>query len=256
MTFEDLQNANESIEATLLKNEKTGKEIGYYAEVNQRIKAFRMLYPEGTIETEMLSNENGVCVFKASIYANYTILDDGNIRTTKVVLGTGHAYEKENSTFINKTSYIENCETSAVGRALAMCGIGIDKSIASAEEVINAVNNQDPTKEDAEKYLITFGKYNGKLLSEVIKDSWYKNYLLNGNDDYIKKCIELLTGEKIPSQDEQQERLELINDLNGLVELTNTDYEKLLGHYKVESNADMTTEQLKEAVEKLREKLC
>lgn len=244
MTYEDLQKANESINATLLKNEKTGKEIGYYAEVNQRIKVFRMLYPEGTIETKMLSNENGVCVFKAEIFA-----DD-------ILLGTGHAYEKENSTFINKTSYIENCETSAVGRALAMCGIGIDKSIASAEEVINAVNNQDPTKEDAEKYVITFGKYNGKLLNEVIKDSWYKNYLLSGNDEYIKKCIELLTGEKIPSLDEQQERLELINDLNGLVELTNTDYEKLLAHYKVESNADMTTEQLKEAIEKLRGKLC
>jgi hypothetical protein len=253
MTFENLQKANESIEATLLKNEKTGKEIGYYAEVNQRIKAFRMLYPEGTIKTEMLSNENGVCIFRASIII--PLLDDEGKLVDTYLLGTGHAYEKENSTFINKTSYIENCETSAVGRALAMCGIGIDKSIASAEEVINAVNNQDPTKEDAEKYVITFGKYNGKLLSEVIKDSWYKNYLLNGNDEYIKKCIELLTGEKMPSQDEQQERLELINDLNGLVELTNTDYEKLLAHYKVESNADMTTEQLKEAIEKLKEKL-
>ncbi len=252
MTFEDLQKANESIEATLLKNEKTGKEIGYYAEVNQRIKAFRMLYPEGTIETEMLSNENGICVFKASVYAYKQ-----DIPTQRqLLLGTGHAYEKENSTYINKTSYIENCETSAVGRALAMCGIGIDKSIASAEEVINAVNNQDPTKEDAENYVITFGKYNGKLLSEVIKDSWYKNYLLNGDNEYIKKCIELLTGEKMPNEEEQQERLELINDLNGLVELTNTDYEKLLAHYKVESNSEMTTEQLKEAIERLRDKLC
>ena len=251
MTFEDLQKANESINATLLKNEKTGKEIGYYAEVNQRIKAFRMLYPEGTIETEMLSNENGVCVFKASVYAYKQ-----DIPTSRqLLLGTGHAYEKENSTFINKTSYIENCETSAVGRALAMCGIGIDKSIASAEEVINAVNNQEPTKEDAENYVITFGKYNGKLLSEVIKDSWYKNYLLSGDNEYIKKCIELLTGEKMPNEKEQIERLELINDLNGLIELTNTDYEKLLKHYEVNSNAEMTTEQLKEAVEKLKEKL-
>ena len=258
MTFEDLQKANESINATLLKNEKTGKEIGYYAEVNQRIKVFRMLYPEGAIETEMLSNENGVCVFKASVYEQVVEIDNPLTSAStarKVLLGTGHAYEKENSTFINKTSYIENCETSAVGRALAMCGIGIDKSIASAEEVINAVNNQDPTKEDAENYVITFGKYNGKLLSEVIKDSWYKNYLLNGDNEYIKKCIELLTGEKIPSEEEQTERLELINDLNGLVELTNIDYEKLLAHYKVESNAEMTTEQLKEAVERLKEKL-
>lgn len=129
--------------------------------------------------------------------------------------------------------------------------------LATEDDDASSLTQQnDPTKEDAEKYVITFGKYNGKLLSEVIKDSWYKNYLLNGNDDYIKKCIELLTGEKIPSQEEQTERLELINDLNGLVELTNTDYEKLLAHYKVESNADMTTEQLKEAIEKLKEKLC
>ena len=56
------------------------------------------------------------------------------------------AYEKEGSTFINKTSYIENCETSAWGRALGNLGIGIDTSIASAEEVQNAVLNQSPKK--------------------------------------------------------------------------------------------------------------
>ena len=124
------------------------------------------------------------------------------------------------------------------------------------DDAASLTQKNNPTKEDAEKYVITFGKYNGKLLSEVIKDSWYKNYLLNGNDEYIKKCIELLTGEKMPSQEEQKEKLELMNDLNGLVELTNTDYEELLKKYKVESNADMTIEQLKEAVEKLRAKLC
>ena len=124
------------------------------------------------------------------------------------------------------------------------------------DDAASLTQRNDPTKEDAKNYVITFGKYNGKLLSEVIKDSWYKNYLLSGNDEYIKKCIELLTGEKMPGIEEQQERLELINDLSGLVDLTNTDYENLLAHYKVKSNADMTTEQLKEAVEKLREKLC
>ena len=129
--------------------------------------------------------------------------------------------------------------------------------LATEDDDASSLTQQnDPTKEDAENYVITFGKYNGKLLSEVIKDSWYKNYLLNGDNEYIKKCIELLTGEKMPCQEEQQEILELINDLNGLVELTNTDYEKLLARYKVESNADMTPEQLKEAIEKLRAKLC
>ena len=127
--FEDIKKANESIMTLDIK----GKD---YALVNERVKAFRMVYPEGTIQTEMLSNDNGVCVFKASAY-------NGDL-----LLATGHAYEKENSTFINKTSYIENCETSAIGRCLGMCGFGIDTSIASAEEVQNAINNQN---NDAEK---------------------------------------------------------------------------------------------------------
>jgi hypothetical protein len=122
--FEQLQKANTTIKTANIQ----GKE---YAEVNQRIKAFRSLCPGGAILTEMLSCENGVCIFKASVY-------DEDMR----VLGTGTAYEREGSTFINKTSYIENCETSAVGRALGMCGFGIDTSIASSEEVQNAILNQ------------------------------------------------------------------------------------------------------------------
>ncbi len=255
MTYEDLQKANESIEATLLKNEKTGKEIGYYTEVNQRIKAFRMLYPEGTIETEMLSNEKGICVFKASIYANYTILEDGNVRTTKVVLGTGHAYEKENSTFINKTSYIENCETSAVGRALAMCGIGIDKSIASAEEVINAVNNQEPTEEEAKAFIFESGKHKGKTIQELYETNkqYLQWWLDNGQSERIKQMIMLVTDLK-PTVERSQEEMMLIVKLQELVNVTNTDYETLKQHYGVESDLDMTKEQLEDAISILEKK--
>lgn len=128
MKYEDLKKVNEAIKTTDIK----GKE---YAEVNQRIKAFRMLFPEGYIKTEVVSLENGICVMRAECG------NDGK------VLGTGTAYEKEGSTFINKTSYIENCETSAVGRALGMVGIGIDVSVASAEEVGNAIIQQDKLKE-------------------------------------------------------------------------------------------------------------
>lgn len=125
MDFDQLQKANSLISTTNIK----GKD---YAEVNQRIKAFRFLFPKGRIETQMISCENGIVNFKATVKD-----ENGNI------LGEGHAQEKENSSFINKTSYIENCETSAVGRALAMCGIGIDTSIASYEETANAINNQN-----------------------------------------------------------------------------------------------------------------
>ena len=111
---------------------------------------------------------------------------------------------------------------------------------------------KEPTQEEAENYVINFGKYNGKKLSEVIKDSWYKNYLLNGNDDYIKKCIELLTGEVMPTQAEQEEILTLISEMNNLVQKTGYDYEKLLSYYKVKSNAEMNIEQLRDAVNKLK----
>ena len=116
-----------------------GKE---YIEVNERVKWFRKdEYYEGwSIETEMISNVDGVCVFKA-IVKN----EDGE------VVSTGHAYEKESASFINKTSYIENCETSAVGRALGFLVIGIDTSIASSDEVANAVNNQTEKPESHSK---------------------------------------------------------------------------------------------------------
>lgn len=102
-----------------------------YVLVNERLKYFRENFPQFSLISELLSNENGVCVIKASI-----IDENGK------VLATGHASEKESSSFINKTSYIENCETSAWGRALANFGIGIDSSVASAEEVANAIRNQ------------------------------------------------------------------------------------------------------------------
>ena len=129
MTFEELQKANASIKTTDIKGKA-------YAEVNERIKAFRMLFPNGTISTDIVSLEDGVCVMKAIA-----------MNEAGCILATGYAYEKEGSTFINKTSYIENAETSAVGRCLGMLGIGIDTSIASYEEVTNAMEQQEQMAE-------------------------------------------------------------------------------------------------------------
>lgn len=125
MTYNDIVRVNKELKLTPIK----GKD---YAEVNQRVKAFRMLYPEGSITTELLSVENGVVIVKA------TASDDNG-----KVLATGISYERENSSMINKTSYIENCETSAVGRALGFLGIGIDTSICSADELAHALEKQD-----------------------------------------------------------------------------------------------------------------
>lgn len=134
MSETNIQKVNKDLKTTNIK----GKE---YVEVNQRIKGFRQLYPEGSILTEIISLENGFVVMKATVLVNGEII------------GTGHAFEKESSSYINKTSYIENCETSAVGRALGMCGIGIDTSVASAEEVALAIEQQstEPPKKSTKK---------------------------------------------------------------------------------------------------------
>lgn len=137
ISYEDIKKANEACKPIEVKNK-------YYMEVNQRIKAFRMVYPEGFIFNDLISNEGGICIFRSKV-GYYT--EDGNSR----ILGIGTAFEKQDSTFINKTSYIENCETSACGRALGMAGFGIDVSIASAEEVQNAMANQQKDETITEK---------------------------------------------------------------------------------------------------------
>lgn len=124
ITNEAITKANKQLETVAIK----GKD---YVTVSERVKAFRSICPSGRIETEMVLFEAGRVVFKASVF-----IDD-------YLLATGYSEEKEGSTMINKTSFVENCETSAVGRALGFAGIGIDASMASAEEVATAIVNQN-----------------------------------------------------------------------------------------------------------------
>lgn len=128
ITFEDINQANVGLTSVNVK----GKE---YVVVPQRVKAFRKLYPQGFISTEILRDDGETVVMRA--FAGY-YTESGQ----QITLGTGTAFETKDSSYINKTSYIENCETSAIGRALGFLGFGIDGSIASAEELINAINNQ------------------------------------------------------------------------------------------------------------------
>lgn len=107
-----------------------------YVEVNERIKYFRQeeQYKNWGILTEfpVLDSEQCLCLCTITTAEGQ-------------VVAQGHAHEEKSSSNINKTSYVENCETSAVGRALAMLGIGIDTSIASANEVSDAISKQEST---------------------------------------------------------------------------------------------------------------
>ena len=104
-----------------------------YVEVNERIKFFRQetKYDGWGIHTDINMHDGSQCLCKCTI-TNC----DGE------VIAQCRAHEVQGSSNINKTSYIENCETSAVGRALAMLGIRIDTSIASANEVNDSIAKQ------------------------------------------------------------------------------------------------------------------
>ena len=109
-----------------------GKE---YVEVNERLKEFRNTFKDYSLTTEIIELTPEYCVLKA------IITDDKG-----VVRATGLAQENRDSSYINKTSYIENCETSAWGRALGNFGIGIDSAICTADELLMALNAQQQEK--------------------------------------------------------------------------------------------------------------
>ena len=157
-----------------------GKE---YVQVNERIGYFhsQKKYDKWGIETIKIKDE--VCQTKKDRLVQFraVIFDE-----SKMIRATGHAEEYMGSSYINKTSFIENCETSAIGRALGLLGIGIDTSIASAEEVSTAIANQtkDDTpwlKETELKALIDKGtkKQAEKVLAAYRMKNEYKDQITN-----------------------------------------------------------------------------
>lgn len=127
VSYEQIEKANKEIETI-----KIG--VKGYAQVNERIKAFRKVYPTGPIETEIEEIRDDYVRIR-------TTIKDENDR----ILATGTASEtNKGNNKINQTSMIENCETSSVGRALGFAGFGVDTAIASAEDV---ARNKEKSKQ-------------------------------------------------------------------------------------------------------------
>lgn len=144
MNYQDIEKVNSEIKTLTIEkqNRKTGKiEKKEYAMVPGRVTAFRKLFPEGFIKTEIVSHD-GTTVLMQAVAGYY---DNG----VPVILGSGFAQEVKGQGLINGTSYIENCETSAVGRALGFIGLGLDGGgICSAEELANAITAQKQMTEE------------------------------------------------------------------------------------------------------------
>ena len=124
-----------------------------YVEVSERLKFFRANYPDYSLLSDVVEITETTITIKA------TILDK-----KQNPIASGIAQEVKGSSFINKTSYVENCETSAWGRALANFGIGIDEAVASYNEVANAIEQQkeehqimmegDKEKEEEDEFVL------------------------------------------------------------------------------------------------------
>ena len=140
-----------------------------YVLVNERVQEFHRLYPNGSIRTDLVE-------FTDRFIVKAEICPDVNDRMR---IFTAYAYEMVGSSQINKTSALENCETSAVGRALGFLNIGIDGSIASADEVKNAIHQQEAhnvTEKQKDKYqeLLKHKCFDGK--KKKTNEWWVKVY--------------------------------------------------------------------------------
>lgn len=99
-----------------------------YVPVAERLERFYERFPDGRVITHIIEHksESGFVLMRAEVYRSP---DDGQ------PAATGHAFEVRGESYVNKTSYIENCETGSVGRALALLGFEVKRGIASREEL-------------------------------------------------------------------------------------------------------------------------
>ena len=112
-----------------------------YVLVSDRIIYFNENYKNGSIKTKLISTPDAeVVVVKAQVTPNIDF---------KSRFFTGHSQAKWGEGMVNKTAALENCETSAVGRALAMMGIGVIDSVASVDEIKKATYPVTRKIEDA-----------------------------------------------------------------------------------------------------------
>ena len=176
---------------------------------------------------------------------------------SEAIPGTGGSsfIAKEKNGFYTSDECYKMAYTDAISVACKSLGMGAEVYWGDSKY---ASPGAEPTEDEAKEYVLQFGnKHKGEKLTDIIKaDPSYITWLINkSNDEYLLKCIELLTGETKPTEDEQKERLQALVEFEKLVNETGTPKEEIYEYYKVENNTQMTTEQLQDAVKNLRAKL-
>jgi len=167
---------------TIELKSKEGKVLGTYVEVHERIRYFRESrdYCGWSLVTEIIYQEAKEVIMRAEVRDQFGVL-----------VATGLASEKEDSSFINKDSHIENCETSAWGRAMACLGIGITEHVRSREEMENAMQNQEPMSEEQTKKISKLMKTLDKSVSQSARAKIF-NEMHTFTPERAELCINFL----------------------------------------------------------------
>lgn len=197
-----------------------------YATVDSRVEFFREKFPTWSLETDypVLDLDKGVCVCRA-------VVKDENGKI--VADGYAHEWQNKPGSMVNKTSYIENAQTSAVGRALGFIGIGINGiGIATAEEVQTAIAHQEAKDfppasqeqsiEEVVGYFIPFTEEQG--VKEAHPDDWMTYNAFAGAMD---RCTDITQISKLLNAQKGNPRL------NELVPLATARKQELLNELQM-----------------------
>lgn len=128
--------------------------------------------------------------------------------------------------------------------------------LATEDDDAQSLNEiKEPTEKEAREWKFTFGKYKNSTMDDILCDDeqYVDWYIRNKATDYDKKCYELLTGVKLPSEEEQQKSLELILQIKKLMASKKVLANEVYEHFE-KNSADMTNEELQEVIKWLEEK--
>lgn len=167
--------------------------------------------------------------------------------------GSSYIAKEKNGLYTNDECF-KMAYTDALSVACKSLGMGADVYWGDSKY---DTEKKEATEEDAKNWEFTFGKYKGSKMQDILEqDLQYVNWFINNKaSEYDKKCYELLSGEKLPTDEEMDQRIAMINSINALVLETDTDYEDLYKHFKVTTLNQLTIAQLKECGQILKKKL-
>jgi hypothetical protein len=172
-------------------------DLSQYATVEERLTQFWSEHPEGAVITEIAHRENDVIIFKAYIY-----FERGG-----ELVATGYAEEVRDASPVNKTSYVENAETSAIGRGLANCNYAMKKR-PSREEMQKAqrrsessnpavINNMSVTRIDTPSGVLSVSSMASDLISDVQRKTLAKLVTELGLNKKFKPYASKIVGHDI-----------------------------------------------------------